>query len=208
MFSKIKTPKDSTLKNCIWETNNYNMFKFIPCNREIVEGHIKNLTEKMTEKEFEQPIVVQENGDGKYNIMEGQHRYTVSKQNNLPVYYMIENTLELDDIITMNTVKRKTKTKDYLRWFSVQAKNGTLKYNAYLIFEKFILKYNLETQQHKAVMLMEGTYLRPNGIWKSFRTGKLQIKDYKKSCLLIEQFDDIGKYLTKVRKLGNSVFYA
>ena len=207
MIKNIKSPKNSTLKNCIWETKNYEMFKFIDCNRDINKNHIKNLTEKMTTKEFEQPIIVKEE-NGYYSIMEGQHRYTVAKQNNLPVYYMIENTLSLDDIITMNTIKKATSNKDYLKWFYKQAKNGNTKYNNYIIYNNFIKKYNLQKQEHKSIMLIEGTYMRPNNLWNNFRAGELVIKDYKKSCRLIEQFDDIGKYLQGIRTLGNPVFYA
>ena len=207
MIKNIKTPKSSTLKNCIWETKNYEMFKFIDCNRDINKNHIKNLTEKMTTKEFEQPIIVKEE-NGYYSIMEGQHRYTVAKQNNLPVYYMIENTLELDDIITMNTIKKPTSNKDFLKWFYKQAKDGNTRYNNYIIYNDFIKKYKLENQEHKSIMLIEGTYMRANSLWDNFKIGKLVIQDYKKSCKLIEQFDDIGKYLPKIRKQGNSVFYA
>ena len=208
MFNKMKTPKDSTLKNCIWETKNYSMFKFIDCNRDIVKSHIKNLTGKMKEKELEQPIVVKQNGDGRYNIMEGQHRYTVARENSLPVYYMIENTLTLNDIITMNTVKKSTSKDDFLKWYYVQAQKGESKYSNYIIYHDFVKKYKLEKQKHKAVMLVEGTYMRPNKYWDAFKCGELQIKDLKKSCRLIEQFDDVGKFLKDIRKLGNSIFYA
>ncbi len=204
----MKTPKNSTLKSCVWETTSYGMFNYIPCNRDIVKSHIKRLAEEMTKKELEQPIMVKENGDGKYDIMEGQHRYAVAKENNLPVYFQIENTLELDDIITMNTVKLRTKNRDYLKWFYIQAKNGVSKYNNYITFDDYIKKYSLENKMHFAIMLIEGTYMRQNPLWENFRIGKLEIKDYKKSCRLIEQFDDIGTHFPDYRKVSQSNFYA
>ena len=40
MYKNIKAPKDSKLKNCIWETKNYHMFNFVEENRDIVKKHI------------------------------------------------------------------------------------------------------------------------------------------------------------------------
>ena len=162
----------------------------------------------MTEKEFEQPIQVRGNDEEGYEVMEGQHRYIVAKNNNLPLYYQIDNTLTLKDIVVMNTVKKSTDYKAYLKWYYVQAKNGDSRYNNYIIYNDFIKEHKLETQGHKAIMLMKGTYIRPNKMWESFRKGELEIVDLKKSHKLINQFDDIGKFLIDIRKLGNSVFYA
>ena len=74
-------------------TKNYNMFTSIAGNRNLNPIHLKNLKESIAIKQIPVPIVVNE----KYQICDGQNRFQVCCELNLPVYYIVIEGLTLED---------------------------------------------------------------------------------------------------------------
>lgn len=80
--------------NTIYETMDYNDFAFVNGNRHISREHVSkfktvfNLVGWIPE-----PIVTVYNmSDGKFYIIEGQHRYTAAKELNIPILFSVHTT--------------------------------------------------------------------------------------------------------------------
>ena len=52
--------KDKKDKFKIHSTTDYNQFKYIKGNREVVESHVKTLSDQIAKKDFQIPIIVNE----------------------------------------------------------------------------------------------------------------------------------------------------
>lgn len=63
------------------------------------------------------PIVVSENEPGLFHIIDGQHRFEVSKKTQNPVYYVVCNTLTLNQIAQLNSRGERWKTTDFLNCY-------------------------------------------------------------------------------------------
>ena len=66
--------------NQVMMTNDYNMFKNIEGNRNINKIHLKRLKQSIQEKHIMVPIIV----NGKYEIIDGQHRFQSAKDLSKP----------------------------------------------------------------------------------------------------------------------------
>ena len=84
----------------IQKTNDYSMFETLLGNRTINMKKVEQISNDV-QNGFNMleyfPILVKDNS-GKFGIIDGQHRFEVSKLNNLPVYYLIANDISLKQI--------------------------------------------------------------------------------------------------------------
>lgn len=95
----------------IQSTTNYNQFNKLVGNREIHEGHVQNLVISMQKYYMPVPIVV----NSKMEVVEGQHRIEACKRLNLPVYYIIDENANLQDVHELNKYRRSWSTLDFLQ---------------------------------------------------------------------------------------------
>ncbi len=96
--------------NSLFETKDYDKFKFLKGNRHINTANIKTLEKSISRKYLKVPIIVNNNME----IIDGQHRFTIAKNNNLPVYYIIINDYGRIETEILNTASRKWTPDDYL----------------------------------------------------------------------------------------------
>ena len=75
--------------NDINQTTDYDRFTFIEGNRDICHLHLNRLIQSMQEKCIPVPILVNE----KYEIVDGQHRWSAVKHLGLTLYYHVEKGL-------------------------------------------------------------------------------------------------------------------
>lgn len=104
----------------IKESKNYDMFELHTFNRDI--GSIKHLKNSMAKHGFiaAKPIAVFKNGNGKFKILDGHHRFHVARLLGLPVKY-----IEIEKDISMYELEKTTNhwsLKDYLDSFIRQGK--------------------------------------------------------------------------------------
>lgn len=99
----------------IYETTDYDKFKFIETNRKIVPN--KNLENSIMNEGIQVPIMI----DEWFNIIEGQHRFTFAKKHGQPIRYYFkiqgdadEDTNVMTDIRQLNTTQRGWKNLDYV----------------------------------------------------------------------------------------------
>ena len=103
----------------IQQTINYKSFGNIIGNRVLSQTKIEKICNDVNNG-FNMlpfcPIVVSEH-DGIYHIIDGQHRFEVSKKTANPVYFVVCNTLTLNQIAQLNSRGEKWKPNDFLNCY-------------------------------------------------------------------------------------------
>lgn len=109
----------NTIKIEIEQTEDYSKFDVIMGNRNISKVKIDKICNDIKDG-FNMlpycPIIVSE-GENKLKIIDGQHRFEVSKKTSNPVYYVICNTLTLRQIALLNSRGDKWKVSDFLQCY-------------------------------------------------------------------------------------------
>lgn len=116
-------------------TRNYDMFVFRDDNRSSIDKyHLKRVIESIQKNNLLQfrPIVVNKNME----VLDGQHRLLAAKSLNLEIYYQIQESFDVKDIVSMNLTKSWT-NGDYLNFY---VKNN---YPEYIKLNDFTNKNNL-----------------------------------------------------------------
>ena len=99
----------------VFQTTDYNRFRMIKGNRGLDVNKIKKILgdiDRGTNLLKYVPVLVVEH-EGKLDIIDGQHRFSVSKKKKEPVYYIIAESLSLYDIARMNSNQEKWKPADF-----------------------------------------------------------------------------------------------
>ena len=104
----------------IHQSRNYNEFGFITGNRVVnklkLDSLIRDVNSGLDLLPY-CPVVVTLKDDQK-KIIDGQHRYETSKATNKPVYYVIADTISLQDIARLNSRSSAWKIADFLHCYS------------------------------------------------------------------------------------------
>lgn len=172
----------------ILQTLEYSLFSNIIGNRNVNLSKVEKLVSDVNSG-FNMlpycPIIVSEK-DGFLNIIDGQHRFEVSKKSLNPVYYVVCNTLSLQKIAMLNSRGQKWSMNDFL--------------NCYLkldIDDYKILKETLTV--HKGQIATIASLLMLNDVKKNikehFESGEFKVnflKETEKILLLTEKL--FGQY--------------
>ena len=112
------TDKKTAVAPQIQSTTEYSRFRFIPGNRQVYPGHVAKLTAYILENNrlASNPGEVYEDG-GYLWIVDGQHRFTAAKNNNLEYYYIVipKEKAQLRDIQRQNSSSKAWIGYDYLQ---------------------------------------------------------------------------------------------
>lgn len=125
----------------ILKTENYDKFKFIEWNRSIDETNYKKLVNENL-KEFQLhkfPILVTED----FKIIDGQHRFEVSKALSSPVYYIVDkgNTDSFQSVHSVNKAGKKHTLKDKLEMLNKAGDKGARE--VFKVYKMFNEKFDL-----------------------------------------------------------------
>ena len=88
MNNSILEPMQKASSNVVYQvykTNNYDIFKLMPNNRNVNLTHVGRLKLSFKEMYLISPIIV----NSRMEIIDGQHRLHAAKELNLPIYYII-----------------------------------------------------------------------------------------------------------------------
>lgn len=99
------------------KTTNYEMFKFHMKNREINIGLVKRLMDSIKKIGFveSRPVIIDKNN----YIIDGQHRLEACKRLNVPVYYVVDKTLDFEDaVIYLNKSQEVWRLNEYLHFYT------------------------------------------------------------------------------------------
>lgn len=164
-------------------TNDYFLFKPIDGNRNKNLLHINRLKKSMQVNYLFTIIIVNEN----YEIIDGQHRFDVIKELNLPLNYVICNGYGLNEVHILNQNSKTWNSDDYLEGYC------NLGYIDYLKYKEFKDRYGFG---HSECMTILNGYSNTVGTnaTKIFFAGELKIKNYNKSCELADKIELIGQF--------------
>ena len=166
----------------VYKTYDYSLFKTIKGNREINSSHLKGLEKSMKENYLFTIIIVNEN----YEIIDGQHRFTIISKLLLPVYYIIRKGYGMDEVIKFNTESAVWKADDYLNTYCIDEKND------YKLYYKFKKRYKLGHQETKT--LLSGSRRDNSTYARLFKEGKFKINNYNKAVENVEKIFSLAPY--------------
>jgi ParB/Sulfiredoxin domain len=167
-------------------TLDYSRFKRIVGNRGVRRAHIKNLADAIRQDATSvryNPIVVNE----KMEVIDGQHRLEAIKslksELNLPVYYIMEPNLTLDNVISLNSGTKAWTPLDFADSFIERGNKN------YQIYKDFKEMYGLNHD-----VLMRYLSLENPITTEMFKQGKFTVSNVDKSHKLCENLLEIGQY--------------
>jgi hypothetical protein len=121
----------------IRKTNNYDMFKNILGNRELRGNNYNRLIQSMEKKQLVIPILCNEDME----IIDGQHRFEVCRELNLPLYYYVVDGYGIDEVKRANLVGCNWMIDDYLKL------NMEVGKEPYIEFKRIRDDYNISSSQ-------------------------------------------------------------
>ncbi|SIS12020.1 hypothetical protein SAMN05445060_2793 [Williamsia sterculiae] len=97
----------------ILNTTDYSKFKTIEGNREVDQPHVRQLAEEIALNDLTPyfPVLINEG----WEIIDGQHRFSVCQQLGLPVYYLQVPGLDLTSVQRINTTSKRWTLRDYIK---------------------------------------------------------------------------------------------
>lgn len=138
----------------VFFTKDYSRFRMINGNRQLNEQKIKRIINDM-ENGIDVlrycPVLVKENGQ-RLDIIDGQHRFYVSRKRKTNVWYILVEEMTLHSIAKINSNTEKWKTKDFINCY-VQIGNEN-----YVKLRELIEKYPISITD-ALCMLQEGTVI-------------------------------------------------
>jgi hypothetical protein len=164
-------------------TTDYFLFKSIEGNRNKNLLHINRLKDSMTEKYLFTVIIVNEN----YEIIDGQHRFEVIKELNLPMHYIICDGYGLNEVHLLNQNSKNWNSDDYLEAYC------NLNYPHYLNYAIFKDRYKFGHSVCMAIANNIASGANTAHV-KDFYKGEFLFKDFKKACSLAEKIEILGQY--------------
>lgn len=107
----IRIPDKDSYK--ILSTYKYNSFQFIDGNRNI--DHDDKIEKSIRSSGLLiQPILVNE----KMEIIEGQNRFQACKNLGLPIYYVVQENIGLDEVKSLNSASKNWTTRNYVHSYA------------------------------------------------------------------------------------------
>lgn len=155
MANSKKLPKtvtnSSQILTEIYTTKNYSLFGLILGNRELEKSNLNKIKQSLSKKYIKtNPVICLLDEDDKetpLKIVDGQHRFEVCKNLNIPVSYVIDYSLTLksvlDDITLLNTANKEWDVSDFM---NSEKQKGNTNYELYSdIYVKYMDKFDHES---------------------------------------------------------------
>lgn len=175
----------------IFESKDYDSFKFSPQNRFVNTAHVKHLKVKMSEKNVLAPINVTKEGV----IQDGQHRFTAWKEMNLPIRYFISPKLTPEEIASMNDTTKRWSVEDYAKTFAAQ---GNPNYKAYRAFHTRYPKI----PHGCSLLLLTNTNKRSDDTEDGFKRGEFVVENESKANKMADKIMLMAPHTKAISKQG------
>jgi hypothetical protein len=170
---------DST--KTIQTTKNYSLFVISSHNRAVKVKCRKSLRESLKKHGFIKayPIVC-ERVDGQLVIKDGQHRFTIAQELDIPVHYIV--TEDKADVAEINSAQKGWSTSDFIERY---ARNGNADFQKLMEFAQ----ENAITPTVAAALLSDITSGKSAGgtLIEGIKNGKFKIKsiDFATTCVRV-----------------------
>lgn len=157
----------STQRNVIHETTEYAQFNLMNANRDTSRAHIEAI-KKSIEKNGNftkfSPILVNE----RFEIIDGQHRFSALKELGQPIFYIVTSGSGLTEAREMNKLN---KGWGMLDWAKTYANTGS---RSYKNFMKLVEEY---PDMAPTTVLQYALNGYERGMYSEFRDGQLVLPD-------------------------------
>lgn len=166
----------------IYFTTDYGRFKFLKGNRDLDErkvNKIKDIIQQGVDVLKYAPIIVNE----AMQIIDGQHRYVVSKELRTNVYYVIHKEADLTIVPAINSNHTKWKNTDFLNSYI------DLKKHDYIELREFLDQHPGLSLSTAVKLFHDGTPNGKEGI-DAFRDGQFKLNHYDHIVELTEMLTD------------------
>lgn len=161
--------------NEVFETNNYNLFKFSKFNRNVI--YRKDLMEE-AKRGFIAPIIVNED----FIVIDGQSRLKHAEYAKVPIKYMVVEGLTEKDIVRMNTTQLSWSIKDYIQSY---ANEGNTEY------QKLIeLLNNTNVNVGPATAIGLGSFDTRGEITSTVKNGEFKFVNYQETLQFLDYYSD------------------
>lgn len=169
-------------------TQDYEVFEKHAGNREVDDKAVKKLMESIKEKNMLmlRPIIVDKN----LKVIDGNHRLEAAKRMQIPVYYVVDETLESQAMYLLNNAQKNWTLSDYLNYYVNQGNEEYIKLNQFISKEK--------TPLNIAFQLLNGS--RSGGFFKTFRDGKYVFPDEKEFNESMEKKERILETIDYIKR--------
>lgn len=168
----------------IQSTTDYTLFKTIKGNRLLKTKHVAGLTAAIIKNNLLPlfPITVNESME----VVDGQHRLQVAKDNNLTIYYIVKGGLGLADIQQINSSSKSWNQSDYLySYISLGNQN-------YILAKQLLDKYKISITN----FILINNNFKAFG-YPVFKRGKMVIADPERVSEFLEKVQALRPYLSK-----------
>lgn len=178
------------VNNVVQETMDYEQFSFIESNREQSRGHIEALKTAFDEVgnlTRVQPILVNE----RYQIIDGQHRFTACKELGLPIYFTVVPGLGVAEARNMNILHRTWKIEDFARSYAL---GGDVNYQKYLtLMEDYGFNHSI------VLIYLHNRDMK--GAFKQFRNGEFVMEDEAGARERLDKLAQVGEFTGLVKDI-------
>lgn len=167
-------------------TTNLDWFKLHSVNRETIDvnsrNHIRKMSEDMKKNgfRFTEPIVVTiKDKDGRYWIIDGQHRWLAAQMAGVGVYFVVDEDVKLtkksifEAFLKYNNYKKIVRKGDYIHGYSEMGNDN------FQILKEFGEKYPMFSLTERMMFLQNSGTKHPST--ESFKGGKFDVADVKKA---------------------------
>lgn len=185
----------NTKETTIYRSDEYTSFKRVSGNRLVNKAHMHRLKASIAQNPDSvryTPLVVNE----KKQIIDGQHRFEALQELKLPVYYIQEPGLTLEDVQRLNSHSKSWTPTDYaLSWNEL----GKEPYGFYLDLKKrFGLNHDI---------LMKFVSLDSPITNIGFQNGKMKSPNKRATEDLCTKLAEVGQYYEHYKKRAFALAY-
>lgn len=178
----------------IYSTTDYSLFKILEGNRGIKPSRVAKIKSSINKVGYIQsPIVI----NSKFEIIDGQGRFTALKELNLPIEYVVAPNAGIKECISMNINAEKWTMQDYINSFASRG------YQSYIRLRDLMTTYKVPLNV-ASTALFNVSKIHPNII----HDGNLEITDEtlenakKRLNQMLDIFNQIdSKYLKNTKTL-------
>tara|TARA_R110000737_G_scaffold58708_1_gene84980 strand:+ start:490 stop:1278 length:789 start_codon:yes stop_codon:yes gene_type:complete len=192
-----KLPLDVVEARMVYETRDYKAFSFITGNRNINNSHLEKLRKSMMEMLIPIPIVVNE----KLQIIDGQHRYMICKEEGWTLTFIQIKGLALTHVQKINELMKVWTAEAFMHCYcdlALETEDG--EYDDYVEYREFKRKYGFGHNETQAILANQRMF--SGNLSDRFRNGSFKINDLKKATHVAERITDVGKYYQGYKRRG------
>jgi hypothetical protein len=185
--------KDSKVVGKIFQTKNYDQFKYRADNRPVDASNVHKLVKSFEVMGQKIPIKV----DSSMNVLDGQHRLKACVQLKIPVIFIIDDEdMTTSEIAQLQATTKKWTYEDYAHSF---ANDENLV--DYRLYNNFCSVYS--EFPHSTAILMLGNQRTAGGnADQVFKSGKFKIKSFAKAKHIAETLRKMSIYYKNYNRKG------